>query len=72
VLSRFGGYGYEIEVLDMMGSISGYDKTVVTEAANVTSEMISLGVNALHANNKQTSDKLYLIICSHQFLIPSH
>ena len=34
VLSRFGGYGYEIvEVLDMMGSISECDKTVVKEAA---------------------------------------
>ena len=32
VLSRFGGYGYEIvEVLDMMGSISECDKTVVAE-----------------------------------------
>jgi phosphate transport system protein len=60
VLSRFGGYGYEIvEVLDMIGSISECDKTVVTKAANVTSEMISLSVNILHANNKQTSDKLY-------------
>lgn len=60
VLSRFGGYGYEIvEVLDMMGSISECDKTVVTKAANVTSEMISLSVNALHTNNKQTSDRLY-------------
>jgi phosphate transport system protein len=60
VLSRFGGYGYEIvEVLDMMGSISECDKTVVTKAANVTSEMISLSVNALDVRNKQTSDKLY-------------
>jgi phosphate transport system protein len=38
VLSRFGGYGYEIvEVLDMIGSISKCDKAVVTKAANVTS-----------------------------------
>jgi phosphate transport system protein len=60
VLSRFGGYGYEIiEVLDMIGSISECDKTVVTKAANVTSEMISLSVNALDARNKQTSDELY-------------
>jgi phosphate transport system protein len=60
VLSRFGGYGYEIvEVLDMIGSISECDKTVVTKAANVTSEMISLSVNALDVRNKQTSDKLY-------------
>jgi phosphate transport system protein len=60
VLSRFGGYGYEIvEVLDMMGSISECDKTVVTEAARVTSEMISLGVNALDLKDQQASDKLY-------------
>ena len=60
VLSRFGGYGYEIvEVLDMIGSISECDKTVVTKAANVTSEMISLSVNALDFKNKETSDKLY-------------
>ena len=60
VLSRFGGYGYEIvEVLDMIGSISECDKTVVTKAANVTSEMVSLSVNALDFKNKQTSDKLY-------------
>jgi phosphate transport system protein len=60
VLSRFGGYGYEIvEVLDMMGSISECDKTVVTEAAKVTSEMISLGVNALDFKDQQASDKLY-------------
>ena len=46
VLSRFGGYGHEIvEVLDMIGSISECDKTVVTKSANVTSEMISLSVN---------------------------
>ena len=60
VLSRFGGYGYEIvEVLDMIGSISECDKTVVTKAANVTSEMISLSANALDVGNKQTSDELY-------------
>jgi phosphate transport system protein len=60
VLSRFGGYGYEIvEVLDMIGSISECDKTVVTKAANVTSEMISLSVNALDVRNKPTSDELY-------------
>jgi phosphate transport system protein len=60
VLSRFGGYGYEIaEVLDMIGSISECDKTVVTKAANVTSEMISLSINALDFRNKQTSDELY-------------
>jgi phosphate transport system protein len=60
VLSRFGGYGYEIvEVLDMMGSISECDKTVVTEAARVTSEMISLSVNALDFKDQQASDKLY-------------
>lgn len=60
VLSRFGGYGYEIvEVLDMMGSISECDKTVVTEAAMVTSEMISLSVNALDFKDQQASDKLY-------------
>jgi phosphate transport system protein len=60
VLSRFGGYGYEIvEFLDMIGSISECDKTVVTKAANVTSEMISLSMNALDFKNKQTSDKLY-------------
>ena len=60
VLSRFGGYGYEIvEVLDMIGSILECDKTVVTKAANVTSEMISLSVNALDFKNKETSDKLY-------------
>jgi phosphate transport system protein len=60
VLSRFGGYGYEIvEVLDMIGSIPECDKTVVTKAANVTSEMISLSVNALDVKSKQTSDKLY-------------
>jgi phosphate transport system protein len=60
VLSRFGGYGYEIaEVLDIMGSISECDKAVVTKAANVTSEMISLSVNALDFRNKQTSDELY-------------
>ena len=38
-----------IEVLDMIGSISECDKTVVTKAANVTSEMVSLSVNALNA-----------------------
>src|SRR5918996_2027689 len=60
VLSRFGGYGYEIvEVLDMIGSISECDKKVVTEAAKVTSEMISLSVNALDFKDKQASDKLY-------------
>lgn len=60
VLSRFGGYGYEIvEVLDMIGSIPECDKTVVKKAANVTSEMISLSVNALNIKNKQTSDELY-------------
>ena len=60
VLARFGGYGYEIvEVLDMMGSISECDKTVVTEAAKVTSEMISLSVNALDFKDKLASDKLY-------------
>jgi phosphate transport system protein len=60
VLSRFGGYGYEIvEVLDMMGSISECDKSVVTEAAKVTSEMISLSVNALDFKDKEASDKLY-------------
>ena len=60
VLSRFGGYGYEIvEVLDMMGSISECDKSVVKEAAKVTSEMISLSVNALDFKDKQASDKLY-------------
>jgi phosphate transport system protein len=60
VLSRFGGYGYEIvEVLDMIGSISECDKTVVTKAANVTSEMISLSVNALDVRNKPTADELY-------------
>lgn len=60
MLSRFGGYGYEIvEVLDMIGSIPECDKTVVTKAANVTSEMISLSMNALDAKNKLTSDQLY-------------
>lgn len=60
VLSRFGGYGYEIvEVLDMMGSISECDKTVVAEAAKVTSEMISLSVSSLDFKDKQASDKLY-------------
>jgi phosphate transport system protein len=60
VLSRFGGYGYEIvEVLDMMGSISECDKSVVTEAAKVTSEMISLSVSALDFKDQQASDKLY-------------
>ncbi len=60
VLSRFGGYGYEIvEVLDMMGSISECDKRVVAEAAKVTSEMISLGVSTLDFKDKQASDKLY-------------
>jgi phosphate transport system protein len=60
VLSRFGGYGYEIvEVLDMIGSIPECDKTVVTKAANVTSEMISLSMNALDVKNKQMSDELY-------------
>lgn len=60
VLSRFGGYGYEIvDVLDMMGSISECDKTVVTEAAKVTSEMISLSVSALDFKDQQGSDKLY-------------
>jgi len=60
VLSRFGGYGYEIvEVLDMMGSISECDKLVVKEAAKITSEMISLSVNALDFKDKQASDKLY-------------
>jgi phosphate transport system protein len=60
VLSRFGGYGYEIvEVLDMMGSISECDKSAVTEAAKVTSEMISLSVSALDFKDQQTSDKLY-------------
>ena len=60
VLSRFGGYGYEIvEILDMIGSIPECDKTVVTKAANVTSEMISLSMNALDVKNKQTSDELY-------------
>jgi phosphate transport system protein len=60
VLSRFGGYGYEIvEVLDMMGSISECDKTVVTEAAKVTTEMISLSVSSLDFKDKQASDKLY-------------
>ena len=60
MLSRFGGYGYEIvEVLDMIGSIPECDKTVVTKAANVTSEMISLSMNALDVKNKQPSDELY-------------
>ena len=60
VLSRFGGYGYEIvEVLDMMGSISECDKTVVIEAAKVTSEMIFLSVSALDVKDQQASDKLY-------------
>lgn len=62
VLSRFGGYGYEIvEVLDMMGSLAECDKAVVTEAAKVTSEMISLSVSALDLDfkNKQASDELY-------------
>jgi len=60
VLSRFGGYGYEIvEVLDMMGSISECDKLVVKEAGKITSEMISLSVNALDFKDKQASDKLY-------------
>ena len=60
VLSRFGGYGYEIvEVLDMIGSIPECDKTVVTKAANVTSEMISLSMNALDVKSRQTSDELY-------------
>lgn len=60
VLSRFGGYGYEIvEVLDMMGSISECNKTVVIEAAKVTSEMISLSVSALDVKDQQASDKLY-------------
>ena len=60
MLSRFGGYGYEIvEVLDMMGSISECDKSIVTEAAKVTSEMIALSVNALDFKDKQASDKLY-------------
>ena len=60
VLSRFGGYGYEIaEVLDMMGTISECDKTVVIEAAKVTSEMISLSVSALDVKDQQASDKLY-------------
>jgi phosphate transport system protein len=60
VLSRFGGYGYEIvEVLDMMGSISECDKLVVKEAAKITSEMISLSVNALDFKDKLVSDKLY-------------
>jgi phosphate transport system protein len=60
VLSRFGGYGYEIvEVLDMMGSISECDKSIVTEAAKITSEMIALGVNALDFKDNQASDKLY-------------
>ena len=43
----------------MIGSISECDKTVVTKVANVTSEMISLSVNALDFKNKETSDKLY-------------
>jgi phosphate transport system protein len=60
VLSRFGGYGYEmVEVLDMIGSIPECDKTVVTKAATVTSKMISLSMNALDVKNKQTSDELY-------------
>lgn len=60
VLARFGGYGYEIvEILDMMGSISECDKTVVSEAAKITSEMISLSVSALDFKDKQASDKLY-------------
>jgi len=60
VLSRFGGYGYEIvEVLDMMGSIPECDKLVVKEAGKITSEMISLSVNALDFKDKQASDKLY-------------
>ena len=60
MLSRFGGYGYEIvEVLDMIGSIPECDKTVVTKAANITSEMISLSMNALDVKSRQTSDELY-------------
>jgi phosphate transport system protein len=60
VLSRFGGYGYEIvDVLDMMGSISDCNKTEVIEAGKVTSEMISLSVSALDLKDKEVSDKLY-------------
>jgi phosphate uptake regulator len=43
----------------MIGSISKCDKAVVTKAANVTSEMISLSINSLDFKDKQTSDKLY-------------
>jgi phosphate transport system protein len=60
VLSRFGGYGYEIvDVLDIMGSISECDKTVVSDTAKLVGEMIVLSVNALEVKDKHASEKLY-------------
>jgi phosphate transport system protein len=60
VLSRFGGYGYEIvEILDMMGSLSDCDKTTVSKAAELANEMITLSRNALETKDKSISDKLY-------------
>jgi phosphate transport system protein len=59
VLSRFGGYGYEIaEVLDMMGELSECDKKVVSEAARVTTDMITISMNALQTKDKHASATL--------------
>jgi phosphate transport system protein len=60
VLSRFGGYGYEIvDILDIMGSISECDKKVVLDTAKIVSEMIGLGVRALQEKDEQASKRLY-------------
>lgn len=59
VLARFGGYGYEIvEVLDMMGKLSECDKKVVSEAAKLTTDMITISINAMQTKDKQASATL--------------
>jgi phosphate transport system protein len=60
VLSRFGGYGYEIvDILDIMGSISDCDKKVVLDTAKMVGEMIGLGVKALQERDEHVSKRLY-------------
>jgi phosphate transport system protein len=59
VLARFGGYGYEIvEILDMMGGLSECDKKVVSEAAKMTTDMITISINALQTKDKHASATL--------------
>lgn len=59
VLARFGGYGYEIvEILDMMGGLSECDKKVVSEAAKLTTDMITISINALQTKDKHASATL--------------